>query len=266
MRRKARASGPLEGSVATGAGPRSAAAGSRRAVIRQAGSYGQWARPRNLARSPGGSGDWGCSRKRRSLAARKVAVAPAGSVAAAARQRAHRAATRRRQSSRSRYSSEGSDMDASGMRRGGRRRRRPLAHGGAGLRLRRRLGQVADLGEAVLVGRRLRDHEAVLVGRSREVEDGDAPVLETSGQLVGRRLGVGGSLAGAFVDELECGRCVLGEDVDLARLEGREDDLPVAELELLLDFVAVGGEGLGEQLAQDLLLVEVRRADDDLAL
>src|SRR3989304_2733119 len=83
MRRKAGAAG---GGVARGVGPRSAAAGSRRAVIRQAGSYGQWARPRNLARSPGGSGDWGCSRKRRSLAARETA---GGAAAVAGDRLAH---------------------------------------------------------------------------------------------------------------------------------------------------------------------------------
>src|SRR6185503_7672120 len=67
-------------------------------------------------------------------------------------------------------------------------------------------------------------------------------------------------------DELERRRCVLAENVDLPRLERREHDLAVAELELALHRGPVRGEDLGEDLAEDLLLIEVRGAHDDLAL
>ena len=133
------------------------------------------------------------------------------------------------------------------------------------LRGRGRLRQVADLGQAVLVGRRLGDDEAVLVGGLGRVQRRETLWLQRRAQRVARRHGIIRRLPGAFVDELKRGGRVLGEHVDLTRLEGREDDLAVAELELAFDCRAVALEHLGEDLAQDLLLREVGRADGDVA-
>ena len=134
----------------------------------------------------------------------------------------------------------------------------------ASVALGHRSGEVAELGEPVLVGRRPGDDEAVLIGRRRRLEGRQALRLEPLAQLGRGRGGVGRGLAGSRVHELEGRRRVLGEDVDLAGLEGREDDLAVAQLELALDGEAVRLEDLGVELAEDLLLVEVRRADGDL--
>ena len=89
--------------------------------------------------------------------------------------------------------------------------------------------------------------------------------LERGAQRVARRHRIIRRLAGAVVDELEGRGGVLGEHVDLTGLEGREDDLAVAELELAFHGRTVALEHLGEDLAQDLLLVEVGRADRDVA-
>ena len=119
--------------------------------------------------------------------------------------------------------------------------------------------------EAVLVGRLLADDKAVLVGRRGIVQRGQTLRLERGAERDGRCLRIVGRLAGAAVDELEGGGRVLGEHIDLTRLEGREDDLAVAELELAFHGRAVALEHLGEDLAEDLLLVEVGRADGDVA-
>ena len=110
------------------------------------------------------------------------------------------------------------------------------------------------------------DDEPVLVRRRGEVEGDEALRLERGVEGRGRGGRVGRRLAGAAVHELERGRRVLGEHVDLAGLERGEHDLAVAELELALDRRPVPFEGLGEDLAEDLLLVEVGRADGDVAL
>src|SRR5262249_6002985 len=54
---------------------------------------------------------------------------------------------------------------------------------------------------------------------------------------------------------------ILDVQVDLARFQGRLDDLARAEVQLPLDTVAVGLERLAVQLGEDRLLGEVRRAE-----
>ena len=67
------------------------------------------------------------------------------------------------------------------------------------------------------------------------------------------------------VDLLEQCRGVLGEDLNVAALQGGEDDLASTELELPLDRDAGILEDLGEDVAENLLLVEVRRSDGNVA-
>ena len=74
-------------------------------------------------------------------------------------------------------------------------------------------------------------------------------------------LGRGGGGVLVHVQQQVAG--VLGEQVDLAVLEGRDVGLASADVELLLDLDVLGLEGLGVDLGDDLVLGERGRADGD---
>src|SRR5437762_3161608 len=128
--------------------------------------------------------------------------------------------------------------------------------------------EVTELLQVLRTGCVLCHDEAVLIGRRREVEDGEGLRIECFLKPGLGLLRIGGRLGdlAVLVHEGEERREVLGVDVDLARLDGRLDDLAVPEVELPGDRVAVRFEYLAVQLAERELLVEVRGPDRDRGL
>src|SRR6267143_2437805 len=128
--------------------------------------------------------------------------------------------------------------------------------------------KVAELLQILRAGGGLRHDEAVLVGGRSVVKDGEAlgikRLLETGLRLFRIRRWLG-DLA-VLVDACQECREVPGVDVDLARLNGRLNDLAVPQVELSRDGVAVGFQALAVELTEGELLVEVRGTDDDRGL
>src|SRR4029450_9300137 len=119
--------------------------------------------------------------------------------------------------------------------------------------------EVGHLCQTILVGGLLGDGPAVLV-LGRALLEGDQALGVEQRRQGGVDLLAGG-LGGVGLEERQHRPVVLGQQVDLALLQGREHDLPAAQ-------VAPGGDvdaGLlehgGVHLGQDELLGEVGRAD-----
>ena len=122
--------------------------------------------------------------------------------------------------------------------------------------------QVADRLQAVLLRRRVRDGDHVGVVERRRLEDGVAlRRLELLRELrTSRRPSSATSLV---EDVLHDHARVLGVEVDLAARERRLDQLGRADVLLVGDVEALRLERLLVELAEDELLGEVLRADDD---
>ena len=123
-----------------------------------------------------------------------------------------------------------------------------------------------SVGQAVLLGRLGRaDDDVLVLGRRRREH------LEAVGQRLAQRgdllVDVGGLGHGVRVVLAEHERQqrvrVLGDEVDLAALDGAEVDLAGADAELVADVEAGGGQRLAVDLGQQLALGEVGRADGD---
>ncbi|MPM69623.1 hypothetical protein SDC9_116571 [bioreactor metagenome] len=120
--------------------------------------------------------------------------------------------------------------------------------------------QVGQRGDVVLLGELLGDVVGVLVlggCRGEDREAGRRRGSQRLGDLVRRRRG------GLRVEVLQQVSGVLGHEVDRAVLEGTDVDVPGADLHVALDLDALGLEGLGVELGDDLGLGEVGRADPD---
>src|SRR5439155_12238286 len=102
--------------------------------------------------------------------------------------------------------------------------------------------------------------------RRRVVEEGETLRIERFLETDLGRLRIGGRLRdlAVLVDEREERREILRVDVDLPGLDRGLDDLAVPQVELARDLVAVRFEDLAVELAERDLLVEVRRADNDI--
>src|SRR6185503_16190644 len=106
---------------------------------------------------------------------------------------------------------------------------------------------------------------AVLIDRRCVIQDGDSLGGQRALERRRGRLRVGRS-GGGLVDERE-ERCeVVRLHVDLPTLEGGENDLAVAEVELARHGITVGLEDLAIQLPEDELFAEVGGADGDRGL
>ena len=110
------------------------------------------------------------------------------------------------------------------------------------------------------VGGLLGDDDRVLVLSARLLQH-----REGGGQRLLQRGvdGVGLGLRGRLVEVLQQHAGVLGDEVDRAVLQAREVRLAAADGQLLGDVDALGLQGLGVDLGEDLVLGEVGRADDD---
>ncbi|GAA3420251.1 hypothetical protein GCM10018952_62670 [Streptosporangium vulgare] len=91
-----------------------------------------------------------------------------------------------------------------------------------------------------------------------DLQLGGELLLETGDDLVLRLR------RGRVVDEGEKRADVLRQDGEATALDLVVQDLTAADVELLLDLDALGGQGLGVDLAEQDVLREVGRPDDDL--
>src|SRR5690606_26598526 len=124
-------------------------------------------------------------------------------------------------------------------------------------------GQVGDRLEPVGFGGLGRDDEGVGVHRRRRGVSHEVQFGEVALEELGGLGGVTGRLPLLLVQVLEHRRRVLGREVDVARLERPQDDVPESAERLDRDLVAVRLERLGVDLRQDRALSEVLGTDRD---